>query len=174
MDVSFTVTFSIPNCVCLKAHLTYSFNHNSFRINKMVDCHEFVFITHYGVYSTFVDRESLKKFEEGPLPQTMPLVPGKPVTRYKREAAYVLEDRRFDSYESFEKFFKEDIEDTLDLIAARLLIEAVLHELNPIYTNIFLTDAIPQGVAVVSRATRIETIVDRPCWKDFRYRQVAI
>ena len=161
--------------MCLKAHLTYSFNHNSFRINKMVDCHEFVFITHYGVYSTFVDRESLKKFEEGPLPKTMPLIPEKHATRFeKKREAYVLEDRRFDSYDAFKKFFEEDIEDTLDLNTASSLIDAVLEGLNPIYTDVPLKDGIPQGVSIVSRATRIETIVDRPCWKDFRYRQVAI
>ena len=124
----------------------------------MVDCHEFVTVTDYGVYSTFVKRESLKKFEEGPLPQTMPLIPEKRATRFeKKREAYVLEeDRRFDSYDAFRKFFEGDIEDTLDLDTARSLIDAVLEGLNPIYTDVPLKDGIPQGVSIVSRATRNE------------------
>ena len=116
----------------------------------MVACVEFLTVGEFDVYSTFVKKESLeKKFEEeGGLPRTMPLI-----TRFDKKRP-----ERFVSYKSFEEFFKNDIEGTMDLNDARSLIDAVFHELEPIYKDVPVTDMIPEGVTVESgsRVARIE------------------
>jgi hypothetical protein len=133
----------------------YSF-HKQYNISIMVNCHEFVMTSEFGVYSTFVDTESLKKkFDEGPLPRTMPTIPARIRTRINKAQPERTfdESHRFKDLATFIKFFEEDIEDTPDAV---YLIDAVLKELDPVHSDIPMEDGLPEGVTIVSRSTRRE------------------
>lgn len=124
-----------------------------------MNCHEFVIISRENggcnVHSTFVNTDSLKKFDEG-LPRTLPTIPAKIRTRFTRACEeYVLdESHRFKDFISFKDFFENDIDDTHRDVARRL-IDAVLKDLEPIHEDVTMTDGFPKGITVVSRSTRL-------------------
>lgn len=120
----------------------------------MVNCHEFVTISKYGNYSTFVDTESFKKFAKG-LPLTMPTIPAKIRTRISRAqpARTFDESYRFKDLAAFIEFFEGDIENTPD---AAYLVDAVLKELDPVHSEVGMEGGLPEGVTIVSRSTRRE------------------
>ena len=128
----------------------------------MVDCHEFMIKVADGVtrdVSIFIPLDVIsKKFSETALPQNLPVLVDKPRTRFMRaRKAPILDDKhRFKDFSAFKDFFENDIETTLDLGDAGILIEAVFAELDEDYESVCVEDGIPSGVVVVQRSVRHE------------------
>ena len=72
-----------------------------------IECYEFVIVTHEAdVFSTFVPVTNLKKFDDTPLPQTVPTVPERSRNRIRKARAAMTLDKKFESFESFKTFFE--------------------------------------------------------------------
>jgi hypothetical protein len=61
---------------------------------------------------------------------------------------------RFSTLQDFVEFFENDIEVTLNLKEAELLIDSVFSRLNAVHQKI--TDPLPQNMMVVARHVRVE------------------